>query len=146
MHAQHGLPKLKSMKYTHIILVALALLMIPFTGCLKDRKELVGTWTIDEIKINGYDVKEKMSANVFTFKFEGTVLLPLMEYLGTSNGTWLVKRDDEHMYLDIISDNNVLATHYNLKYLDGDKQQRNVNKIRFYTDNIDVYCTRVSRD
>lgn len=134
------------MKYTHIILVALALLLIPFTGCLKDRKELVGSWTIDQIKVNGYDVKEKLSTNILMFKFEGVVLLPLMEYMGSANGTWIVKRDDEHMYLDISSDNNALATHYTLQYLDGDKKQQNVNKIHFFTDNIDVYCTRLSKD
>ena len=43
-------------------------------------------------------------------------------------------------------ENNILATHYTLQYLDGDKKQQNVNKIRFFANNIDVTCTRVSRD
>ena len=62
------------MKHTHLLIAALLLCLLPFTGCLKDRKELVGTWTIDEIKVNGYDVKEKMSTNTIAFKFEGVVV------------------------------------------------------------------------
>ena len=112
-------------------------------SCSSEHKtKLVGTWTIDNVIVNGQENNYMYLSNLATFKKNGTCSIPTTDRDENRKGKWYIKKQDTNLILIIDVKNNGLRGKYKLKFW-KDSENKLLKAMLFRGDSVRIICSKI---
>ena len=124
-----------------------------FFSCTEQvEKDLTGIWVVDEMYINGEDVKRAFLYNGFDINKDHTCSIPIIEvadmHTAKEFGKWSFSKKDGKVYFTIESPNELFNGTYLIKSIGKVPGGRNEGEYYFrmllLNDNTEIYCSKVN--